>query len=110
MKAYWHQTGQGNLPKRPFFGFNKKVERVIQKNFEKYIKKEIKKVGDMSVRENIASNIVTTISGITSPAIKKVSRQPFPLDELSQQQYPAVLVQTIEETKDDQELGSGSQN
>jgi phage gpG-like protein len=44
MKAYWHQTGQGNLPKRPFFGFNKKVERVIQKNFEKYIKKEIKRL------------------------------------------------------------------
>ena len=62
----------------------------------------------MSVRENIASNIVTTISGITSPAIKKVSRQPFPLDELSQQQYPAILVQTIEETKEDQELGSGA--
>lgn len=62
----------------------------------------------MSVRENIASNIVSTISGITSPAIKKVSRQPFPLDELSQQQYPAILVQTIEETKEDQELGSGA--
>ena len=62
----------------------------------------------MSVRENIASNIVTTISGITSPAVKKVSRQPFPIDELSQQQYPAVLVQTIEETKEDQELGSGA--
>jgi hypothetical protein len=62
----------------------------------------------MSVRENIASNIVSTISGITSPAIKKVSRQPFPLEELSQQQYPAVLVQTIEETKEDQELGSSA--
>lgn len=62
----------------------------------------------MSIRENIASNLVTTISGITSPAVKKVSRQPFPIDELSQQQYPAVLVQTIEETKEDQELGSGA--
>ena len=62
----------------------------------------------MSVRENIASNIVTTISAISSPSIKKVSRQPFPLDELSQQQYPAVLVQTIEETKEDQELGNGA--
>lgn len=62
----------------------------------------------MSVREDIASHIVSTISGISSPSIKKVSRQPFPLDELSQQQYPAVLVQTIEETKEDQELGSGA--
>lgn len=62
----------------------------------------------MSVRENIANDLVTQISAITSPAVKKVSRQPFPIDELSQQQYPAVLVQTIEETKEDQELGSGA--
>ena len=62
----------------------------------------------MSVREDIASNLVTTVQAVSSPSIKKVSRQPFPLDELSQQQYPAVLIQTIEETKDDQELGSGA--
>jgi len=62
----------------------------------------------MSIREDIASNLVSTISGISSPAIKKVTRQPFELDELSQQQYPAVLVQTIEETKEDSELGSGA--
>ena len=62
----------------------------------------------MSIREDIASHIVSTISGISSPAIKKVTRQPFELDELSQQQYPAVLDQTIEETKEDSELGSGA--
>jgi len=62
----------------------------------------------MSVRENIASNLVTTVEAVSSPTIKKVSRQPFPLDELSQQQYPAVLIQTIEETKEDQELGSSA--
>ena len=62
----------------------------------------------MSKREDIATNIVSVVSGVSSPAIKKVSRQPFPLDELSQQQYPAVLVQTIEETKEDQEIGSGA--
>jgi hypothetical protein len=62
----------------------------------------------MSVREDIASHIVSTISSISSPSIKKVTRQPFQLDELSQQQYPAVLVQTIEETKEDSELGSGA--
>tara|TARA_Y100000015_G_scaffold41974_1_gene48776 strand:- start:385 stop:822 length:438 start_codon:yes stop_codon:yes gene_type:complete len=62
----------------------------------------------MSVRENIASNLVTTVSAVSSPSIKKVSRQPFPLEELSQQQYPAVLIQTIEETKEDTELGSGA--
>ena len=63
----------------------------------------------MSVRENIASNLLSTISGISSPiTIKKATRQPFQLDELSEQQYPAVIVQTSEETREDQELGSGA--
>ena len=62
----------------------------------------------MSVREDIASNILTSIQAISSPTIKKATRQPFPLDELSQQQYPAVLVQTQLETKEDQELGGGA--
>ena len=62
----------------------------------------------MSKREDIASHIASTISGITSPSINKVTRQPFNLEELSQQQYPAVLVQTQEETKEDQELGEGA--
>lgn len=62
----------------------------------------------MSKREDIASHILTTIQSISSPVIKKATRQPFPLDELSEQQYPAVLVQTQEETKEDQELGGGA--
>ena len=62
----------------------------------------------MSVRENIASNLLSVISSISSPTIKKATRQPFLLDELSEQQYPAVIVQTSEENRDDSELGSGS--
>ena len=63
----------------------------------------------MSVRENIASNLLSTISGISSPiTIIKATRQPFPIDELSEQQFPAVIVQTSEETRDDSELGSGA--
>ena len=62
----------------------------------------------MSKREDIASHIVTTIEAISSQSIKKVTRQPFNLEELAQAQYPAVLVQTQEETKEDQELGSGA--
>ena len=42
-KAFWHQTGQGNLPVRKFFGFNKKVEKLIGKNYERFINKQIKK-------------------------------------------------------------------
>ena len=63
----------------------------------------------MSVRENIASNLLTTISNISSPiSIIKATRQPFLLDELSDKQYPAVIVQTSEENRDDSELGSGA--
>ena len=62
----------------------------------------------MSVRENIASNIKTVIDAISSPDVKLCTRQPFQLEELSQQQYPAVIVQTSEENRDDSELGSGA--
>mgnify|MGYP001353428101 FL=1 len=62
----------------------------------------------MSVRENIASNIASTISGITSPSIRKVTRQPFDIDELSDKQYPVVIIQTSEETREDVEMGSGA--
>ena len=62
----------------------------------------------MSKREDIASHIIRTILTISSPSIKKCTRQPFPLEELAESQYPAVLVQTQEETKEDQELGNGA--
>jgi len=62
----------------------------------------------MSVRENIAANLLTVISNISSPDITKATRQPFQLDELSDKQYPAVIVQTSEENRDDSELGSGA--
>ena len=62
----------------------------------------------MSKREDIASHIVTTILAISSPSVKKCTRQPFPLEELAESQYPAVLVQTQEETKEDQEVGDGA--
>ena len=59
----------------------------------------------MSNRENIASNIASTNSGISSPSIKKVTRQPFDIDELSDKQYPVVIIQTSEETREDIEMG-----
>ena len=62
----------------------------------------------MSVRENIASNIKTVIDAISSPDIKLVSRKPFNIDELSQTQFPCVLIQSSEENREDQELGSGA--
>ncbi len=62
----------------------------------------------MSVRENIASNIQSVIDGISSPDVKLCTRQPFELEELSQAQYPAVIVQTSEENREDEEIGAGA--
>ena len=62
----------------------------------------------MNLKKLKNSNLLTVISNISSPAIKKATRQPFLLDELSEQQYPAVIVQTSEENRDDSELGSGA--
>ena len=62
----------------------------------------------MSVRENIASNIHSVINSISSPDVQLCTRQPFELEELSQAQYPAVIIQTSEENRADQELGSGA--
>jgi len=59
----------------------------------------------MSKREDIASNIVTAISTGTSPiTIKKITREPFNVDELSEQQYPACFVQSGNEIRSDQTI------
>ena len=63
----------------------------------------------MSKREDIASNIVTAISTGTSPiTLKKVTREPFNVDELSEQQYPACFVQSGNETRTDQTISFSS--
>ena len=63
----------------------------------------------MSKRENIASNIISTISTGTSPiTIKKITREPFNVDELSEQQYPACFIQTGNETRSDQTMTSST--
>jgi hypothetical protein len=60
----------------------------------------------MSVRESIAENIVTTIGNIISPVdIKYVTREPFQFDKLSNAQYPAVLVRTADENREDSTVG-----
>ena len=63
----------------------------------------------MSKREDIASNIVTAISTGTSPiTLKKVTREPFNVDELSEQQYPACFVQSGNETRSDETMTSST--
>jgi hypothetical protein len=59
----------------------------------------------MSKREDIASNIVTAISTGTTPiTLKKVTREPFNVDELSEQQYPACFVQSGNEIRSDETI------
>ena len=63
----------------------------------------------MSKREDIASNIVTAISTGTSPVtLKKVTREPFNVDELSEQQYPACFVQSGNEVRSDETMTSST--
>jgi hypothetical protein len=63
----------------------------------------------MSKREDIAGNIVTAISTGTSPiTLKKVTREPFNVDELSEQQYPSCFVQSGNEVRSDETMTSST--
>jgi len=58
-----------------------------------------------SKRESIASNIVSALTAVTSPiTLKKITREPFNVDELSEQQYPACFIQSGNETRSDQTI------
>ena len=60
----------------------------------------------MSVRENIANNIVTTIKDMRDPVMASyVTREPFDFEKLSNAQYPAVLIQTAGEVREDSTIG-----
>ena len=60
----------------------------------------------MSIRENIAQNMVTTLQGITSPVnVKYVTREPFEFDKLSNAQFPAILVRSGTENREDSTIG-----
>jgi hypothetical protein len=61
----------------------------------------------MSKRENIANNIITVLDAVTSPIeLKKITREPFSVDELSEQQYPAIFVQSGNELRTDETMTS----
>lgn len=64
----------------------------------------------MSLRENIAADIVTTLRAATTPTdIKYVTREPFDFTKLSNAQFPAILVRTgTEEREDSSIMGAGS--
>lgn len=56
-----------------------------------------------SFRENIAVNIKTVLKDIKK--VKFVSREMFDIDELSDAQFPAILIQTGNELKSDSTMG-----
>jgi hypothetical protein len=55
----------------------------------------------MSVREDIAQDIVQTLQGITNPPVVIVSRNPINTTDLAITQYPAIMVRTSEEARND---------
>ena len=60
----------------------------------------------MSVRENSASNLVSVLQAATTPLTPKlVTREPFDFTELSNAQFPALLVQTANEDRRDLTIG-----
>ena len=60
----------------------------------------------MSEREDIASDIITKLDAVSSPIeFKKITREPFDPEELSNAQFPACFIQTGDETREVSTLG-----
>ena len=55
----------------------------------------------MSARENIAKNIIQQLENMTDPAPNFVTREHFDVQKLAITQYPAVLVYTANEDRED---------
>lgn len=60
----------------------------------------------MSKRELIAADIVTTLQAMNDPvAASYVTREPFAFDKLSNAQFPALLIQSSIESREDITIG-----
>lgn len=60
----------------------------------------------MSLREDIATNIITTLDAVTSPIeLKKITREPFEPEQLADPQFPAIYISTGDEVREDFALG-----
>ncbi len=55
----------------------------------------------MSARENIAKNLVQQLENMTNPSLGKVSRVFFDVQKLAITQFPAILVVTSNESRED---------
>lgn len=60
----------------------------------------------MSIREQIAVDLVDTLQQIRKPVIVKyVTREPFDFEKLSNAQFPAILVQSADEDRENNTIG-----
>lgn len=55
----------------------------------------------MSARENIANNIAEQLENMTDPAVGLVSRKFFDVAKIAITQFPAILINTLNETRED---------
>tara|TARA_B100000214_G_scaffold346061_1_gene296436 strand:- start:284 stop:721 length:438 start_codon:yes stop_codon:yes gene_type:complete len=55
----------------------------------------------MSARENIAKNLVDQLENMTDPGVNHVSREKFDVQKLAITQFPAILVVTQNEDRED---------
>tara|TARA_R100000231_G_scaffold28505_1_gene25300 strand:+ start:9050 stop:9505 length:456 start_codon:yes stop_codon:yes gene_type:complete len=61
-----------------------------------------------NVREQIAEDIVTDLQGITTPGVVIVSRNPINTTDLSIAQYPAIMVRTTTESREDATMSNSN--
>jgi hypothetical protein len=59
-----------------------------------------------NIREDIALDIVQDLQGITQPGVVLVSRNPINTTDLSIAQYPAIMVRTTNEERQDETQGA----
>lgn len=59
----------------------------------------------MSVRNDIADDIVDVLKDIRKPRPVLVTREPFEVEKLAITQFPAILVQTGSEERDTESMG-----
>ena len=59
----------------------------------------------MSNRETIAKNVVEVLEDMSDPRVNFVTREPFDVEKLAITQFPALLVTTGNETREDYSMG-----
>jgi len=59
----------------------------------------------MSNREDITSNIIDVLGDMENPKVRFVTREPFDVDKLALTQFPALLVTTGNETREENTMG-----